>query len=67
MLARVSVRLGMIALLLPALLFAQQPIPWATLDDILFRASIASQADVELIVLHQDEIVYRHRTKGFGS
>ncbi len=55
-------------LALPLLpLVAQQASSWAALDDILFQASITTQADVEFVVLHQGQEVYRRRTEAFKN
>jgi uncharacterized protein (TIGR03437 family) len=66
-------RHGIPALLLALLVCVSRPLAaqdstaWSALDGILQQASIAAQADVEFIVVHAGQEVYRKRTESFKS
>lgn len=49
------------------ILFAQSTPSWQPLNTILQEAALANASDIDLIVLHQGEEVYRHKTRFFAT
>lgn len=52
---------------LPAIASAQVALDLSALDDILDRTAFAMRSDLELVVLHRGEVVYRKATNGHGG